>query len=133
MFQQDLNSVASVPKFQQFLTDAQEYTIDDSGSLILLELEKALPTHNLLINTNAEYLLPVSLKTKSDILPIITANWKASSDNKWTVPIGGGFGRVFSIGKQPVNASLQGYWNAAKPDGGADWTLRTQFQLLFPK
>lgn len=65
--------------------------------------------------------------------PIITANWEASSDDTWTVPIGGGFGRVFSIGKQPVNASLQGYWNAAKPDGGADWTLRTQLQLLFPK
>lgn len=65
--------------------------------------------------------------------PIITANWEASSDNIWTVPIGGGFGRVFPIGKQPVNASLQGYWNAARPDGGADWTLRTQVQLLFPK
>ncbi|WP_052055714.1 hypothetical protein [Myxosarcina sp. GI1] len=65
--------------------------------------------------------------------PIITANWEASSDDTWTVPIGGGFGRVFAIGKQPVNATLQGYWNAAKPDGGADWTLRTQFQLLFPQ
>lgn len=65
--------------------------------------------------------------------PIITANWEAPSDDTWTVPIGGGLGRLFSIGKQPVNATLQGYWNAAKPEGGADWTLRTQVQLLFPK
>lgn len=65
--------------------------------------------------------------------PIITANWNASSGNQWTVPIGGGMGRIFNIGKQPVNVSLQGYWNAETPEGGADWTLRTQFQLLFPK
>jgi hypothetical protein len=65
--------------------------------------------------------------------PIITANWEASSDDTWTIPIGGGFGRVFSLAKQPVNATLQGYWNAARPDGGAEWTMRTQLQLLFPQ
>jgi len=65
--------------------------------------------------------------------PIITANWNASSGNKWTVPIGGGVGKLFNIGNQAVNASIQGYWNAKTPEGGADWTLRTQFQLLFPK
>jgi len=25
-------------------------------------------------------------------VPIITANWEASSDDKWTIPIGGGIG-----------------------------------------
>ena len=65
--------------------------------------------------------------------PILTANWEAPGGNQWTVPLGGGFGRIFAIGKQKVNASLQGYWNVAKPNGGPDWTLRTQFQLLFPK
>jgi hypothetical protein len=44
----------------------------------------------------------------------------------------GGIGRIFNIGKQPVNASIQGYWNVETPEGGAEWTLRTQFQLLFP-
>jgi hypothetical protein len=63
--------------------------------------------------------------------PIITANWNASSGNKWTIPIGGGFGRLFNIGKQPINATLQAYWNVETPEGGADWTLRTQFQFLF--
>jgi hypothetical protein len=65
--------------------------------------------------------------------PILTANWEASGGNQWTVPLGGGFGRVFAIGKQRVNATLQAYWNVVTPDGGADWTLRAQFQLLFPK
>jgi hypothetical protein len=64
--------------------------------------------------------------------PIITANWKASSGNQWTVPIGGGFGKLFRIGRQPVNATLQAYWNVEKPTGGADWLIRFQFQLLFP-
>lgn len=64
--------------------------------------------------------------------PIITANWEAESDNQWTVPLGGGFGRVFNIGRQPVNASLAAYWNVVSPEGAADWTLRTQITLLFP-
>ncbi len=63
--------------------------------------------------------------------PIITANWQADSD-QWTVPLGGGMGRVFNIGSQPVNASLQAYWNAIKPEGAADWTVRAQLTLLFP-
>ena len=65
--------------------------------------------------------------------PIITANWEASSDNAWTVPLGGGIGKIFKVGKQPLNASIQGYYNVEKPDRGADWTLRAQIQLLFPK
>lgn len=65
--------------------------------------------------------------------PIITSNWKAKGSEQWTVPIGGGFGRVFAIGDQKVNASLQAYWNAVKPDAAGDWTLRAQFQFLFPR
>lgn len=38
--------------------------------------------------------------------PIITANWEASSGNEWTVPFGGGVGKIFRIGKQPMNASI---------------------------
>ena len=64
--------------------------------------------------------------------PIITANWQASSD-RWLVPIGGGFGRVFRLGSQPVNASLQAYANVAKPDLFGDVTIRAQIQLLFPR
>ena len=65
--------------------------------------------------------------------PIITANWEASSGNKWTVPFGGGFGKVFRIGKQPVNTSLQAYYNVEKPDFGPDWQLRLMLQFMFPK
>lgn len=64
--------------------------------------------------------------------PIITANWLGTGE-KWTLPLGGGFGRVFKIGNQPVNMQVQGFWNVVKPEGAADWTLRTQMTLLFPK
>ncbi|MDR9403577.1 MAG: hypothetical protein RI580_09065 [Halothece sp. Uz-M2-17] len=64
--------------------------------------------------------------------PILTANWNAEGE-QWVIPIGGGFGRVFNIGKQPVNTSLQGYWNIVHPDNAADWTVRAQLTLLFPK
>ncbi len=65
--------------------------------------------------------------------PIITANWEAESGQKWTIPIGGGIGKVFRIGKQPVNSSVQVYYNVERPDLGSDWSARVQFTLLFPK
>ena len=66
--------------------------------------------------------------------PLITANWKADSDNTWTVPFGGGFGRVFRLGSQPLNASLQSFYNVEEPDAvGPEWTVRFQLQFLFPK
>jgi hypothetical protein len=65
--------------------------------------------------------------------PIITANWEADSGNQWTIPFGGGAGKIFKIGKQPINAQMQAFYNAEKPENGADWTLRLQLQFLFPK
>jgi hypothetical protein len=65
--------------------------------------------------------------------PIITCNWKADSGNRWTVPVGGGIGKIVRFGKLPVNLSCQGFYNVESPRNGADWTLRLQMQLLFPK
>ena len=65
--------------------------------------------------------------------PIITADWKADSGDRWTVPLGGGAGKIVRIGRLPVNFQLQAFYNVATPDNGADWQLRFQFQFLFPK
>jgi hypothetical protein len=65
--------------------------------------------------------------------PAITANWKADSDDTWTVPFGGGFGKVFKTGKQAVNESIRAYYNVEKPDDASDWTLQTTITFLFPK
>ena len=66
--------------------------------------------------------------------PIITANWEADNDDTWTVPLGGGFGRIMRLGKQPVNLSLQGYYNVENSDDiGPDYSIRFTLQFLFPR
>jgi len=65
--------------------------------------------------------------------PIITCNWEANGGDRWTAPLGGGIGKIFYIGKLPINTQLQAFYNVATPDNGPDWQLRFQVQLLFPK
>lgn len=67
--------------------------------------------------------------------PIMTANWVASTDDEWTVPVGAGGGKVWRVGKVglPVNTQLQAFYNAIRPEESSDWQLRVQIQLLFPK
>jgi len=65
--------------------------------------------------------------------PIFTANWEAESGQRWIVPLGGGIGRVFKIGKQAVNGSAQIFYNVERPELQGDWVFRFQFTFLFPK
>jgi hypothetical protein len=65
--------------------------------------------------------------------PIITANWEAPSSEQWTVPLGAGVGKLFRLGKLPINAQAGYYFNVEKPTGAADSQLRVQATLLFPK
>ena len=65
--------------------------------------------------------------------PILTVDWKADSGQRWVVPLGGGVGKIFHLGKLPVNTQLAAYYNVVHPDNGADWQLRFQVQLMFPK
>jgi hypothetical protein len=65
--------------------------------------------------------------------PIITMNWLAAPNQQLTLPVGGGVGKIFRIGKLPLNASLAGYYNAIRPDFGPDWQIRAQIQFMFPK
>ncbi len=66
--------------------------------------------------------------------PVITANWEADNDHRWTIPFGGGVGKLFKIGNQPVNAQISVYNNVVTPDDyGATWQIRAMVQFLFPK
>jgi hypothetical protein len=65
--------------------------------------------------------------------PIITVDWTADSADRWTVPLGGGVGHIFHLGRLPVNTQLGAYYNVVKPEFGPDWQLRVQVQLMFPK
>jgi hypothetical protein len=65
--------------------------------------------------------------------PIATVNWDAASGQKWTIPVGGGVGKIFHFGKLPVNTQLSAYYNVERPDNAANWQIRFQVQLMFPK
>jgi hypothetical protein len=64
---------------------------------------------------------------------VITVDWEASSGNRVTLPLGGGFGKVFTIGGQPMNMRAESYYNVVHPDGGPTWTIGFTVQFLFPK
>ena len=65
--------------------------------------------------------------------PIVTVNWEAESGQQWTVPLGGGVGKIFHLGRLPVNTQLSAYYNMVHPDFGPRWQLRAQVQFMFPK
>jgi hypothetical protein len=65
--------------------------------------------------------------------PVITANWEASSSNTWTVPLGLGIGQIVKVGKLPINLQAAYYYNVITPDEGADYQIRLQAQLVFPR
>jgi hypothetical protein len=77
--------------------------------------------------------------------PIVTANWNSTGTgeaatgndttggNTWTLPFGGGVGRIMRLGFQPVNVSAAFYGNAIHPQGGSPWNMRLQIALLYPK
>jgi hypothetical protein len=67
------------------------------------------------------------------VSPILTANWRANSGNIWTVPFGGGIGRIMKLGFQPVNISTAFYANPIRPSGTSSWGMRLQIAFLFPK
>lgn len=62
----------------------------------------------------------------------VTADWEADHGNRWTVPVGAGFGKVFTIGKQSVSPSVQAFYNAVRPSIGPKWSASISLQLLLP-
>lgn len=64
---------------------------------------------------------------------IITANWQATSGNEWTVPLGGGVGKIMKFGQQPVNLRAEYYYNVVKPLGAPEWQVGFTMQFMFPR
>jgi hypothetical protein len=63
--------------------------------------------------------------------PIVTADWTAERNKRWTVPVGGGAGKIFKIGSQPLNARAEFFNDVRTTAGGTDWQMQTQLQFLF--
>jgi hypothetical protein len=63
----------------------------------------------------------------------ITANWLSAAGNVWLVPLGGGPGKTFQVGKSKrfYSAAIQGFYNVARPEIVGTWSVIAQFQFIF--
>jgi hypothetical protein len=64
--------------------------------------------------------------------PIVTANWNAPGNNKWTVPAGGGVVKTFKIGDQLEQIKIAYYANVVRPTNAPLGTWQLQWSLLYP-
>jgi hypothetical protein len=94
-----------------------------------------------------QYFITYNLKKGWNISsgPTITANWhnRAGGDaadgddtppgGRWTIPFGGGVGRVMRLGAQPVNLSASFFGNTVHPPDASSWGMRLQIALLYPR
>jgi hypothetical protein len=65
--------------------------------------------------------------------PIITADWEADSDNRWTVPIGLGVYKTSFFGKMPIKLGAEMQWMPIQPDIlGQEWNIRLTIAPIIP-
>jgi hypothetical protein len=66
--------------------------------------------------------------------PIITSNWRLERDERWLVPFGAGFGRVFKKAGQSFNGQVETFYSVIHPDSlpYPKWQVRLQLAWLFP-
>ena len=69
--------------------------------------------------------------------PLITADWTVDLGHRWTVPVGGGFGRVFPVGDMVMDVHVQAFYNgltapAAGMTNVGKWTSLLVVHFLFP-
>jgi hypothetical protein len=126
-------------------TDLAKQSQNPVSDLISVPFENNLNftagTEDAYVNVlNVKPVLPVRIAENWNlinraIIPIVYQGERFPGEGSefGTVLFGGGIGRVFKIGKQPVNVKLAAYWNAEKPRWAADWNVQAQITFLFPK
>ena len=65
--------------------------------------------------------------------PTVTADWTASSSDRWTVPVGAGVGKALQIGQLALNLQVEAYDNVVRPAGTSAWSLILTLQFVFPE
>jgi len=90
------------------------------------------PVNQLQLEPMFSYNLPRGWYLTSQ--PTVVVDWTQPTSQQWLVPIGGGVGRSFNIGKQAVDSNLTFYWNAVRPRNPVSpkWQLNLEFTFLFP-
>jgi hypothetical protein len=67
--------------------------------------------------------------------PLIRADWTAQRGDRWTLPVGVGFGKNFRIPRRPrlaMAARVSGFYNAVRTDRDAKWQLLFVFNFIKP-
>ena len=85
------------------------------------------------LQPTAQYNLPKNWYLTTE--PEIDANWNAAKGNRWFVPVGGGAGKVFRIGRQSLAGTVLVYRNVtpAATIPSPKWQVIGALTLLFPK
>ncbi len=60
-----------------------------------------------------------------------SANWEAENNDIWSVPVGGGIGKVVSAKRWPLNLKLEAYRYIEAPSSGPEWSVIFEMQFLF--
>jgi hypothetical protein len=64
----------------------------------------------------------------------VLSNWKAESNDRWTVPLGLGVSKVVFLGRLPIKIGLAGQYMPIHPDEfGEKWNLQLNFTVVIPK
>lgn len=79
--------------------------------------------NQMLVQRFINYIFPDAPGRYLAFSPIMTADWKADSDQRWVVPLGLGIGQIPRFGKQPVNLQASACCNVERPDTAAQWQL----------
>jgi len=61
----------------------------------------------------------------------MVANWTSHAEQRWTVPIGAGVGKLFKLGKNAINSRLEAYYNPISPTAGPTWSLNFSVEFIF--
>lgn len=61
--------------------------------------------------------------------PVMTADGPLHGSDRWMGPVGGGIGRVFKDGDQPITPRVQLFNNVVRPTGAASRILQVQLRL----
>ena len=66
--------------------------------------------------------------------PIMTADWTKDSGEQWTVPVGGGVGKLMKFESfPPLDFKLQAFSTVVRPTGGPEWSAMFSVKLILPK
>jgi hypothetical protein len=85
--------------------------------------------------TNIQYFIWRLLPDQWQIgtAPNIQIDWKADDDDKLTLPVGLGMGKLFKIGGLPIKFILEGQYAVISPDDfGQEWNIRFTVTPVLP-